>query len=172
MKGFTLVELLVVMAIILVLTLLAVPNYRLGEKLFLLEQSSVQLAQNLRRAESLGMSAKEFHGMIPRGGYGIYAVAGEEKYIIFADCDQNYQYTLTSVCNGFSEKVEEIQLGSGVQIAGLLPVSPLTIVFTAPRPTVTFSGPGTQATLILALSRDLSKIRTVQVNQAGLIESN
>ena len=172
MKGFTLIELLVVMAIILVLTLLAVPNYRLGEKLFLLEQSTARLAQDFRRAETSALSAKEFQGIIPRGGYGLYLVNGDDHYIVFADCDQNYQYTLTSTCNGFPEKVEEIKLGSGVTIANILPASPLTIVFTAPTPLVTFSGPGNEVTIILALTRDVSKNRTVQVNQAGLIESN
>lgn len=171
MKGFTLIELLVVMAIILVLTLLVFPNYRLGEKIFFLEQSIANLAQDLRRAEILAMSAKEFHGMIPRGGYGIYAVAGEDKYILFADCDQNYQYTLANTCNGFPEKVEEVKLGSGVSVANILPVSPLTIVFTAPTPLVTFSGPGNEVTIILALTNDAGKNRTVKVNKAGLIES-
>ena len=171
LSGFTLIELLVVMAIILVLTLLAFPNYRLGEKLFFLEQSTISLAQNLRRAETSAMSAKEFQGIIPRGGYGLYLRIGDDYYTIFADCDQNYQYTLTSACNGFPEKVEEVKLGSGVAIANLLPVSPLTVVFTAPTPLVTFSGPGNEATIVLALTGDAGKNRTVKVNKAGLIET-
>lgn len=169
--GFTLIELLVVMSIIMIISLLTFANYRLGEKSFSLEQSAAKLGQDFRRMEEMAMSAKEFHGKIPRGGYGVYLRAGDSLYTLFADCDQNYQYTVTGTpCQGgYAEKVEEVSLGSRLEIS-LSSGSVLNVVFTPPTPLVTISGSANEATATVSLKDIPSRSKTVKVNKAGLIE--
>jgi len=173
MKGFTIIESLMAVAIILILAGLALPNYRYSSQALTLEQSVATLVQALRRAQQMAMSAKEFNGIIPRGGYGLYVSSvNAASYILFADCGNppNYRYDASGTpCNGSPEKVEEIRLGSGIAFSSLS-VSPLHVVFTPPVPLVTISGGVAEASFGLTLS-GTSKTRTVRVNRAGLIES-
>ncbi len=174
MKGFTLVESLVVVTIILVLLAAVLVNYRVGERNLSLNESAAILGQNLRKAEEMAMSAKEFQGIIPQGGYGINLNTGDDFYIIFADCKKDYQYSMGNHCNGFPEKVEQVSLGKRSKIASLFSgssLSTMNIVFIPPNPTVIMSGTGSQAVINLSLKEDASVLRTVRVNKAGLIEA-
>jgi prepilin-type N-terminal cleavage/methylation domain-containing protein len=174
MKGFTIIESLIAVAITLILAGLILPNYRYSSQALAFEQSAVTLEQALRRAQQMAMSAKEFNGIIPRGGYGVYVSSSNAaSYILFADCNNppNYRYDASgNNCNGSPEKVEEISLGSGITFSSLSPSSPLHVVFTPPFPLVTISGAGTEASFGLTLS-GTSKTKTVRVNKAGLIEA-
>lgn len=174
MKGFTLVELLAVVTIILVLSVIVLTNYRTGDQNLSLDESAVILGQDLRRAQEMAMSAKEFHGAIPRGGYGVYLKTNDDYYIIFADCGNtpNSQYDSTGTpCNGYPEKVEQVSLSKRGKIANLSPLSPLNVVFVPPNPTIIISGSGSQAVITLSLKENASSTRTVRVNKAGLIEA-
>ena len=175
LAGFTLVESLVVVTIILVLLAAVLVNYRVGERNLSLNESAAILGQNLRKAEEMAMSAKEFQGIIPQGGYGINLKTGDDFYIIFADCNNNHQYNSTgNYCNGFPEKVGQIDLRKRSKIASLLSgtyLSVMNIVFIPPNPLIMISGTGTEAIINLSLKEDASAIRTVRVNKAGLIEA-
>ena len=174
MKGFTLVESLVVVTIILVLLVTVLVNYRVGERNLSLDESTAILGQNFRKVEEMAMSAKEFQGIIPQGGYGINLKTEDDFYTIFADCNSDYQYTLGNLCNGFPEKVDQIALGKRSKIASLLSgsyLSVMNIVFIPPSPLIMISGSGTEAVIKLSLKEDISAIRTVRVNKAGLIET-
>ena len=173
LTGFTLVELLVVMSIIMTISLLTFANYRLGEKSFSLEQSAAKLGQDFRRMENMALSAKEFNGNIPRGGYGVYLRTGDSSYILFADCDLNYQYTGsgTPCQGGYGEKLEEVSLDSRLEIASLSSGSALNVVFTPPTPLVTISGIADEATATVSIKDIPSRYKTVKVNKAGLIKT-
>ncbi|MDP2930573.1 MAG: hypothetical protein Q8N56_03150 [bacterium] len=173
MKGFTLIESLTVVSIIIILSALILPNYRLGEQKFALENAMAVLNRNLRLAEEMAMSSKQFNGIIPRGGYGIHVDNNADSYIIFADCGSNPDHHYTPAgndCNGFPELIETVNLGEQVKISGLAPSSPLDIVFAAPKPTVIISGPGNEAAITISLKTDLTKVKIIKVNTAGLIE--
>ena len=91
--GFTLAELLVVMAIIVVISGLSLANWRGGEKQYALLRAASKLSQDLRRAEEMALSSKEFQGQIPEGGYGVYFKEQEkDHYILFADFNGNHHY--------------------------------------------------------------------------------
>ena len=165
--GFTLVELLVSIFIILLMSGIIFANYRAGEQKFALQRSANKLAQDIRRAQQMAMSATECPtgtvcmGQIPLGGYGIYLTIGTpESYILFADCDGDYYY------DGASEKIgDPIEFEEGIEIDSLSP-SPLTIIFTPPDPTVTINT-GASASITLSIN---SQSKTIKVNEAGLIE--
>ena len=103
-NGFTLVEILVVIVIIMILTLVALPYFLQAGKQFALSRSAHKLAQDIRRAQEMSMSAKEFGGGVPPGGYGIYFPNDSHNYILFADLDGGQDY------DGSGEAAEEIFL--------------------------------------------------------------
>ena len=176
-KGFTLLELFVVISIVILLSAIVIPNYRAKSGILALRQSSALLSQSIRKVSEKAMASEEYHGIIPSGGYGIYLQKiGSEDYkiLLFADCNRDHLYTFGNLCNGFPEKFEEIRLRKGVAIDSFdPPTSTLQIVFQPPDPTVYINGGETlsKATITLYLKKDPTKKEKVSVNKAGLIGS-
>lgn len=181
-KSFTLIELLVITSIIIFLLAIILVNYRQSGEQFALLRSSQKLAQDIRRAGEMAMSAKEIEGptgekIIPDGGYGLFfqTIPNPPYYeiILFADCNDSQQYDLGNTCgtlpNKFSEKIENLNLEEGVLINSLSPPSPLTITFKPPNPTISISG-GDMATITLSLESDSTKTKIIKVNTAGLVD--
>jgi Tfp pilus assembly protein FimT len=168
--GFTLAELLMIAFVILLLTSLILPHFRLGERKFALERSANKLAQDIRRAQAKTMAAEEFRGLKPKG-YGIYLTENSNSYILFADCNENKKYDLSGTpCGDFSEKVEEIKLEKKVKIGSLSP-SPLNIVFISPDPTTWINESTSNSALItLILENRPSQSKIIIVNPTGSIE--
>ena len=173
-KSFTLIEVLVSMFIIILLAGIIFANYRQSGKQFALQRSASKLALDIRRAQEMAMSAKEFNGMIPPGGYGVYFKINENWYTLFADCNNNGLYddpSTTTPCNGFPETVEgNIVIEKPVWICEVcgLGVDEQIILFTPPEPKVTLS-PAQDSSTVIVLRND-GQTKTVRVNKAGLIE--
>ena len=161
-KGFTLVELLVSIFIIILMSGIIFANYRTGGQQFALQRSVNKLAQDIRRAQAMAMAAQE-HSSCPASykfGYGIYLTTGESgHYILFADCDNDK-------CYDSGEMVEDINFEAGVKIKTLSGDPLLYITFTPPDPTVNIT-PSAPASIELIID---SQSKTITVNQAGLIE--
>jgi len=149
-RGFTLVEMMVVISIVSVLTLSFFINFRGGEEEFALKRSIHQLALDIRGVQGKSTATQEFKGAF-QGGYGIYLTDNEENYILFVDCDGNGYFSGASlVCSDcmadpciaeqYSETVETISLETGVYLSDVTPNTDgsLSILFTPPDPTVTF----------------------------------
>ena len=162
-RGFTIIELIVVIGIIALLTALILPNYRRGQESFALQRSATKLAQDLRRAQEMAMSAKKFQACTDseyKYGYGIYLKEIEpDHYLLFADCNGNGDYD-----SGRDEIVEDINFEKDVKINKLSKTS-LRITFTPPDPTVSIK-PNPPAWIELSINTS-SKI--IRVNTAGLI---
>jgi len=160
-KSFTLVELLVAVGIIILLTALVLPDYRAGERQFALQRSASKLAQDLRRAEEMAMSAKE-PPTAPdtfKGAYGINFQTNSSNYILFADLDNDQIYDS-------GEEIETLPLEKKVKISNLSPASPLTISFTPPDPTVNINPSDSLVTITLTNN---GQTKIIKVNKAGLI---
>jgi len=172
--GFTLIEMMVVVSIILILSLISIPVYQGSKKQLALQRAVNKLAQDIRKAEEMAMLAKEFQGAVPQGGYGIsLTTVTPGKYIVFADCNSNQMYDSSGTPCGNDtapEKVEEIEIEKGIQIETLSPNSPLDtldIVFTPPDPAIWVNS-GTSTTGIITLKIDNSTT-SVKVLPSGLI---
>jgi len=179
-SGFTLVEILVAISIIILLSGIVLVNYRTGERQFALQRSATKLASDIRRAQEMAMSTEEcIHltacpgGGVPAGGYGIYIDKSvTDSYKIYADdgTPVNKQYQYKS-----GEDIETISLEKGVYIKNLDPPSAnFSINFRPPDPTIDIKdeiGAGKDnVTITIALEAEPSKTKTIKVNKVGRID--
>lgn len=178
-KGFTLLEITVVISIIALLSGILLAYYRGGEKQFALQRSTYKLAQDLRTAQEMAMSSRKFEDAFPKGGYGIYFRKYTNSYILFADCNDNNTYDETgsaisceqaSANTPYPEKIQTLSLERGMKITDLSPASQentLQITFFPPDPTITINPSANTALINLGFDGQ-SKI--VEINTVGLID--
>lgn len=100
-KGITLVEVVVVVIIIALFSLIVIGDFPSMQAQFALSTATHTLAQDLRRAEDLGLSGVKITDIdgnpINVKGYGVYAsyttsVPYNTQYIIYADLDNDHRY--------------------------------------------------------------------------------
>lgn len=164
-KAFSLIELLVITAIIIILTALVVPNYRGGDEQLALQRSASKLAQDIRRAQEMAMSSKRVSGTVPYG-FGIYFnISSPASYILFADKDNSHHRNVGDA------DLETIALESKIIISSLFPASNFSVFFAPPDPTVWINGfsSGVTAQITLSIVNDAISNKIVSVNNAGLI---
>lgn len=84
--GFTLVEMLVTLAILGIITAVAITGQSTFNQSILLNDTSYTIALSARQAQSLGLSSRKFAG-VQNGGYGLYFTNTNptRSYTIFAD---------------------------------------------------------------------------------------
>jgi prepilin-type N-terminal cleavage/methylation domain-containing protein len=161
-RAFTLIELLIVISLIAFFSAFVVFNKGKSQASLNLERASFQIAQSIRKAEELAIAAQFFNGSYPIGGYGVYFEEGSSFYSIFADVNQNGNYSE-------GELVESIALENMITISDLSPSSPSVVIFKAPDPTVVLPGSSSSISItISATNIDLEK--TISVNSLGVIE--
>lgn len=165
-KGFTMVEMIVVIGIVAMLASISIVSFRSGGRGTDLTREAQTLALNLRRVQNMALAGTLYQGATP-GGYGIYLnTASPASYVLFADLDDNKIY-------GIGEQVETIIFSRNVIITGLAPAGTLNIVYSPPEPTTTIydnagANLGTAASATLGFAgAALSK--TVDVNVSGQI---
>jgi len=176
-SGFTLVEMLVVMAIVSILSVMVLANYEWGGHQYSLRRSAGYLSQDLRRAQEMAMSVRGINrGEVPPGGYGVHLDIGKNQYIIFAEKNLNYAYD-----EGIDQVVSITQLEANIRINKLDIEYPrgggfgfpaeLDIVFTPPDPTVRASGELDYSAAVVNLqSSKIDNTISVRVSRGGLIE--
>lgn len=154
--GFTLIELIVVMAVMAILSAIFLASYRGGQKEYTLLGAVQLLVSDLRRTQNLAVTRLEQNGIAPYG-YGVY-VRDAQTYLIFYNLagDKNYQAD--------SKVLETIILPKQVSIN---PTNK-SVFFTPPDPTTYIDGlnVGSQSfTLIMA-----GRTKSVTVYSSGRIE--
>lgn len=184
MKSFTLIELLVVISLIIILTVLIVPNFHLANSRLAVERAAYKLAQDFRNTEEMAMSSRGTSlslfgsALFPGGGYGLYFSDNSTSYILFADCNNNNLYDTgkgspvdcanSGPANTRAEKIKDIFLESGVKIKT---ASLKHITFFPPDPVIkTSPAIPSHPSVILTSTKDETKGFSVDVNEAGRIE--
>jgi prepilin-type N-terminal cleavage/methylation domain-containing protein len=168
-KGFTLVELLTVLAIIFTLTSISFPFYRTAQKQYILENAAQKFVQDIRRAQEMAISARicgPCGNKVPPG-YGIYLHQGNTSYFIYADTNPAQG---NEIYDGGDVIIETISFEGGVFIKNVNPSS-LSINFQPPDPKISIIGPPSvdEVSIVLSLLTDNSKTKTIKLNKAGLI---
>ncbi len=184
MQGFSIMEIIVVMAIMVTVASLILANYPGFNERLAVRGASEEIASSLRQAQAYGLGVKEFvPGSQSFPGYGLYfqrvdPVTGlpSTSYVFFADKNKDFLYTDSS------EKISNMLIQGGVYIYDLcanqkqIPAGPcslasLNVVYTRPAPQVSLKsgslsysdlevkikGPkGTAETIVIWLSGEVS----------------
>ncbi len=182
-RGFTLVEMLVVIFIISLLSSLLIASYRTGQKQYALDAAAQKLVSDLRRVQSMAMSGSM---VVPESGgapqqyraYGIGLKKGDAQYAIFADSkNDDCLDTMTGNPSLRDTVIETVKLPPNVTIAAInpstAPPSILSICYLPPDPTTYFVGARTspQATIKLQYGSDASLVKTITVNLSGAVKA-
>ena len=178
--GFTLVELLVVIAVVTVLPMIAISNFPAIKLQFALSRVSHKFAQDLRKTQDKSLSSIEYTDSFGTAqlvdGYGIYldmTTLGNKKYIIYADkqpSNSQYDaldYVFETIDFGASERgvvIKEINnvFGSQVSINFNPPYSDTTITQLVQD--------ADSVEVVFALESDANNTKTVSINKSGLVE--
>jgi len=170
-QGFTIPELLVVVAIIVLMTGLMLPNWRSGERTLALSRVVHKAGQDVRRAQELALRAQAYTcPNDPAEKISAYGVFFDQNtptsYILFAECNDNNIYDV-----GTDGIVETIQLESGIEIQGVSPGPQISIVFVPPTPLV-FLKPGdpSLARVLFQRADGAGNLKTLDVTIRGVID--
>lgn len=170
-KGFSLIELMVAITIIVIFSSILLPYYNNIRRQYALLRSAYRLSQDLRMAQEMATSAKEFYSEVQRKdivpvGYGIYLENDNDSYQLYADLDGNQEYDAND------QTLETIKLEANVKIMSLSPANYLSVNFKGPDPLTRLkavSGEASSGMIVLSLAGDASFYQRVIINQAGLI---
>lgn len=170
-RGFTLIEMLVVLAIIILLTGIVVFNVSTERQNSALLRSAQNLSLNLRRAQTYALTVKQFKTYGVPCGWGVhFNGADSTSYVIFADlalaADCSDRDFVRAV-NG-SEDFETVNLETGVTVSSLSN-NLSDVVFSPPEPSVTFTP--NQTVAIVTLINKNSSTRAININKTGFISS-
>lgn len=139
--GYTLVELLVVAAIISVMSVMSFAGYGISQKNVILRQEAQKLVLDLRRAQNMAMNVSQLSSSeIPSGGYGVhFDILSSGAYIIYADTDNGATYSGAGeifIARTLSSSVIISGISTGINLGSLGPASPVDINFVPPDPKV------------------------------------
>lgn len=180
-KGFSLIEILIVIIIMAILSVVIFANYRSGQQQFVLQRATYKLAQDIRRVQVMAGLVEDackkfdndFHADYEYG-YGIFLEMTPEpetkKYELIADCNGDGKQS------SGDEIIETIDFEEGIKVKELkidgLNKNKISVVFSPPDPSVFIKngGAGNLAEIVISLEEDLTKTKTIIVNKAGLID--
>lgn len=174
-KGMTIIEVLVIVSVISILTVIFLLDYRVSSAQLTLQRAANKLAQDIRKAQGMAMSAVDLPGggTCPETGYGIVfdTVWNDTKYRLYADTSGDEFFQSLDIV------VETIDLEKGIYIKEIY-VDPVYV----PKASINFKPPDpetkikylqdddqSRATITLALQIDPSKTKTITINKLGLI---
>lgn len=185
-SGFSLIELLVSIAIVVVITGLFFASYRTANKQAELTRSVSDLASSYRKALNQTLGLTEFDANVPEGGWGVHIDLNNDKtkYYIFAD-----RYNYGQFDDGEASKagggetiatprninIDSIEAVSSVGAVGsTINLEYLDVIYVPPHPTVIFFTPETANPLIEAkinmINSETGNIKAVELNFLGLID--
>lgn len=176
-KGFTIIELLVIITMVTIFSAIMFADYGNTGKQFALDRSAEKLAQDLRRTQRMAIDA--LIGIDETtNGYGIYFDKGagsETKYIIYRNNNVNIYYDAAEPADSIKET---ILIESGVKICDIKDNdvseadNTISISFQPPDPInyIENNYIGHEASIILCSVDDVSQTKTVKINNTGRIE--
>lgn len=112
--GFTLFEVLVSTAVIILISTLLIANLNKGEKQYQVQLVAQEIVQNIRRVQDMALTSFNPQGENVPDYYGIYFDKNEtNSYIIFGDKNGNNTYQSSDI------EIEIVSIDSSVEIDSL-----------------------------------------------------
>lgn len=169
-RGFTLVELIVAVAIFGLLAAMVVANFRQGEKSDDLRSAAAALVSVLRQAQSLAQIGSQNvpATMINTGRFGVHFDLNQSgQYVLFLD------YAGVGGPDGQYQSEEALpgslyNLPAGIVLDSLTPATDdvLDIVFAPPRPVAYFNNSTADDTALIVLNQSAAgQTRTVTIGR-------
>lgn len=153
-RGFTLIELIVVVGILVVISGIILANYSKFGGTMLLRNLAYDIALSIRQAQVYGISARSFLGAEFAVGHGVYVsfAEGNNQFFLYTDVDGNNFFTSAG-----TEWVETYGIGRGFTIDALcIPTGPTTENCTATELDVLFKRPEPDAIIRASLGSGFS----------------
>ena len=167
-KGFTMIELIVVMSIVGILSSALFFNWRSGEATFALQNSAYKLAQNIREMQEMAMEAKEIDCNGYTGSsFGVqFKSSWPTYYLLFVDCNDN------QVQDANDKIFPTVNLEKGVKISTLSPVDSFSVLFVPPDPITYINDKtsGIEGVITICLYSYPSKQKIITINTSGMIK--
>jgi len=107
-RGFSYVEVLSVITVIVILSTVAIANMRIGSSPSELFVAAQKIISDIRLTQNMAISASDFEGVIPGGGWGVRFVKGQNYYSLYADIADDYgasDHVCHANCNDTSEEL-------------------------------------------------------------------
>ena len=169
--GFTLIEMLVVIAIIIIIMGIVIFNVGTERQNSALLRSAQKLSLDLRRAQSFALSSKVYKTAGVPCGWGLhFNGAGSTSYVIFADLASSADCSdrdFIRAGNG-SEDFEVVNFEAGNTVDSLSN-NLSDVIFTPPDPIVNFTPGQTSASIILINKNGATRL--ISINKTGFISS-
>jgi prepilin-type N-terminal cleavage/methylation domain-containing protein len=178
-RAFTIIELLVVMAIFSVISLLILANHSKFNSSVLLGSLAYNIALSIREAQVYGLSVQTFNADF-QVGYGIHVTTGTQ-YLFFADTNASdrYESATDSILQTYSVgQGHTIERFCGVKTDGseecsdsATPITHLDILFFRPNPDAIISAdnPGLYSGGKIVVASPSGETRTITVESTGQI---
>jgi prepilin-type N-terminal cleavage/methylation domain-containing protein len=180
-RGFSIVELLVVVAIFSVISLIVLANHSQFNSSVLLGSFAYNIGLSIREAQVYGVSVREYNSNF-QVGYGIH-FEGTGGYIFFADVDADKQYDADDdavVKNYAAGQGHTIQMFCGITSDGdhectdgstAVTIQHLDIVFYRPEPDANISSDqsGLYSGAEITVASPSGETRTISVASTGQI---
>lgn len=175
-KGFTIVELLVVIFIITTLTTVSVAYYRQGEKQLAFQRTVSKVVQDIRRVQEMAMSGKKCPTGVLCTNESRYGIGFErqkkDSYFIFIDNGDGFYKEHEDYI------LEEVKLGNETEIIRLeiegTSRNQVFITFLPPDPTTIIKhSAGIPSSLNAKITiKYKTQEKSIEVNKFGLIASD
>ena len=127
-KGFTLIEVLVSMAIFTILFGITLVAFQQTRKIERLRGSTLQLVSDLQKAQNFASTGISQSGTVPVGGYGVHLEKNATSYQIFADMASVYK--ATCACDNTNTRENQRFDGTGVNILPCVACNDLVVATT------------------------------------------
>lgn len=166
-RGFTLVEALVIIAIILTISVLTLVKYRSGQENYALAQSAQKLMADIRQAQGMALASAETSGVSKIGGYGVI-IQSQSSYAVFLSTGS---LSLPQQCRATADQQDIKTISLPSQIIFDSADVGKEVFFIPPAPRTCLNNTANQTEVVFTFKKiDLQNQKQVKVTRYGQIE--
>jgi prepilin-type N-terminal cleavage/methylation domain-containing protein len=171
-RGFTLVEVLAVIAILGIVTSLMLFQYRQFDSQLLLRNLAYEIALTIREAQTLGIGVRGSGGVFTYS-HGVHFATGT-AYFLFRDANDNGRYDGTdTILNRYTierrNTISNLCVGSAPLSGGECNQASLDILFERPDPDAFFYPTPSASDAQITVTSSSGTTRTIDITATGQV---